>query len=142
MSSTRSEIEVYDQLVFYTLSLGDAAFIHQHIVDAWAAQHPEGSAKTIRTAFALIGLYLSLEKNYTGKEVQRAHTLLARNKRQWPGFTPPTAMSKMTVYDVMDKPAGPARDKAIMNWCAAIWVSWAESHAKIKELVKEELGNV
>jgi hypothetical protein len=53
--------EIYNQLSFYTLSLREPEFIHQHLVDAYAASHPERE-KNIRLAFALIGLYLFAEK--------------------------------------------------------------------------------
>lgn len=55
------------------LSHGDAFFIHQVAVDAYAAQHAGPASKTITIAFALIGLCLLLERGYTGKAVQRAH---------------------------------------------------------------------
>src|SRR5438067_3221775 len=49
----------------------------QHVVDAYAAQTARASTKPITLAFALVGLYLHLEKNQTGKQVQRVHMLLA-----------------------------------------------------------------
>ena len=49
----------------YTLAHPDAAFIHQHIVDAFTAQTANRDSKPIAVAFALIGLGLYLEKNYT-----------------------------------------------------------------------------
>jgi len=137
-----TEKEMYNQLAFYTLSLADTSFIHQHIIDAWAAQHADENEKPIKTIFALIGLYLAIEKNYTGKEVQRAHMLLARNKRQWPVFPIPAEKSRMTVFDIMAQPVGPKRDKAIMQWCASVWDSWAEIHDEIQELTRLELGNI
>lgn len=33
-----SEQETYNELCYYTLSHGDSSFIHQHVVDAFAAQ--------------------------------------------------------------------------------------------------------
>jgi len=32
------EQEIYTELSYYTLAHGDAAFIHQHVMDAFAAQ--------------------------------------------------------------------------------------------------------
>ena len=51
----------YDELASYTLAHGDPAFIHQHVVDAFAAQHATDDSKPIGVAFALIGLYLHVE---------------------------------------------------------------------------------
>jgi hypothetical protein len=58
------------ELSYYTLSLQDNYFIHQLIVDAYAAQHSGKDVKTITTAFALGGLFLVNERTYTGKQVQ------------------------------------------------------------------------
>lgn len=65
------EIETaYEQLSYYTLSLQDNEFIHQHIVDAYAAQMANENTKPISLIFALVGLYLCIEKNYNGREIQ------------------------------------------------------------------------
>lgn len=68
--------ELYNQLAFYTLAHPDPAFIHQLLVDAYGAQHADETTKPIAVLFSLIGLYLHLEKGYTGKQVQRAHMRL------------------------------------------------------------------
>jgi len=65
--------EAYDALCAYTLTRGDAAFIHQHVVDAFAAQSADEATKPITLTFALVGLYLHVERQFTGREVQRAH---------------------------------------------------------------------
>ena len=51
-----SERHAYDELQCYTLARGDLAFIHQHVVDAWAAQHADERTKPIGLTFALVGL--------------------------------------------------------------------------------------
>src|SRR5262245_48907030 len=76
----------YHELAYYTLSHRDPAFIHQYVVDAFAAQTANADTKPIKLAFALVGLFLHIERNYTGREVQRAHMKLARHKRTWPNF--------------------------------------------------------
>jgi hypothetical protein len=58
--------------------------MHQHVVDAYAAQHASGTTRNITVAFDLIGLYLALEKGYTGKEVQNAHMQIAKIRKDWP----------------------------------------------------------
>ena len=100
--------ELYDKLAFYTLSKTEPFFIHQLAVDAYAAQHPyQTSEKTIKLAFALIGLYLFSEKNYTGRQVQLAHMQLANTKRAWPTFTAPKDKGGITIADVIKVPEGP-----------------------------------
>ena len=66
MSTAPSDQELYDELAFYTLELRDPEFIHQHIVDAFAVQHAGPDSKPIAIVFGLLGLYLYLEKNFTG----------------------------------------------------------------------------
>ena len=69
-----SDQDVYNELSYYTLAHPDPAFLHQNIVDAYAAQHADESTKPIVIVFGLIGLYLHIERNFTGKQVQRAHS--------------------------------------------------------------------
>jgi hypothetical protein len=97
----------HDELSAYTLGHGDSSFIHQHVVDAFAAQHATPRSNAIGVAFALIGLYLHLERGYTGRAVQRTHMRLARKRRQWPTFDPPAERGALTVVDVMSSPPGP-----------------------------------
>jgi hypothetical protein len=47
------------------------------------------NTKPITIIFALIGLYLHLEKNFTGKEVQFAHMKLVKHRKNWPNFKLP-----------------------------------------------------
>ena len=135
-----SEKDMYHQLSFYTLSHALPSFIHQHIVDAYAAQHAADNSKTITTVFALVGLYLTLEKNYSGRQVQRAHMKLARKRKDWPRLSPPQNTGGFNVFDVMHALPGADRDKAILKWCSSVWDSWRESHQKIADLVHAELG--
>ena len=82
--------DLYNQLAFYTLAHPDPSFIHQLVVDAYTAQNADDSTKPIALDFALIGLYLHIEKGYTGKQVQRAHMQLANRTKTWPKLTLPT----------------------------------------------------
>ena len=126
----------YDELAAYTLTLGDAAFIHQHVVDVYAAQHATEATKPITVAFALIGLYLHVERGFTGRQVQRAHMMLARRSRSWPVFTLPATRGAMTAADVLAAPAGPARDRAISAWCPAVWTAYAEIAPDVAALAR------
>lgn len=92
--------------------------------------------------FALMGLYLHLEKGFTGREVQLAHMKLAREKHQWPPIALPQADSNglrgaMSAADVMRHPAGPERDAAIDDWCRAVWTAYAGAREAIVVLMKE-----
>ena len=130
-----SESAAYDELCCYTLSRGDAAFVHQHAVDAFAAQTADEQTKPIKLAFALIGLYLHLEKRFSGREVQRAHQLLGQKKGLWPAFPLPKERGVLTAKDVMGAEPGPERDAAIDQWCASVWNAFQASHELVKELI-------
>ena len=98
------------ELSLYTLSQGDEFFIHQVAVDAYAAQHAGPASKPITVAFALIGLCLLLERNHTGKAVQRAHMRLANRSKQWPLFDPPAQKGSVTVANVLSTEPGIERE--------------------------------
>lgn len=131
-----AELEAYHALQAYTLTHGDPAFIHQHVVDAWAAQHADRHTKPITLVFALAGLYLYLEQGMTGRHVQRIHMRMAQRTRTWPALVIPQARGTMTARDVMAHPPGPERDRAIQQWCAAVWQSHHANRATIIDLLK------
>jgi hypothetical protein len=137
------EQEALNKLTAWTLSLRDGAFIHQHVVDAWAAQHADEDAKPIRVAFALIGLYLHIEKGFTGRQVQLAHVKLAqphgrgRPRKEWPQFTLPKKRGTITVVDVMAAPED-GRAAAVDRWCESVWEAWRESHDQVRRWADNE----
>jgi hypothetical protein len=116
-----NESEAYQELCAYTLTRGDTEFIHQYVVDAFAVQSANADTKPITVAFALVGLYLHVERALDGRAVQRAHQRLARNKRAWPRFTLPEDRGALTPRDVMMRDAGPDRDGAIHDWAVCVW---------------------
>lgn len=127
--------DAFHELCGYTIAHRDPAFIHQHVVDAFAAQHADEQTKPIALTFALVGLYLHLEAGRTGKQVQRVHMQLARRKHQWPSFPLPANRGKITAASVLAVPAGPARDRAIDAWCASVWEAYRESHSAVADLL-------
>ena len=129
------EREAYDELAAYTLMRGDGTFIHQHVVDAVAVQYSDEQTKSLKLTFGLVGLYLHLEKQFTGRQVQRAHMRLARKKETWPQFAIPSDRGAMTPSDVLAAPAGPERDKAIDAWCVSVWTPWEANRGILAELL-------
>ena len=129
--------ESYDALCCYTLQHGDATFIHQHVVDAFAAQQADERTKPIGLVFALVGLYLHVERDFTGKQVQRAHMTLAVRKRQWPAIVLPSGRGRMTAADVLAIPEGQARDSAIDDWCRSVWAEFAANRQTLVALLRE-----
>lgn len=134
-----SERAAYEELQCYTLAHGGATFIHQHVVDAWAAQHADERTKPIGLTFALIGLFLHVEQGFSGHEVQRAHMTLARHRRAWPSFALPSERGSMTAARVMAAPPGPERDRAIDLWCASVWDAFSASRDTVIDLVRPEI---
>lgn len=136
----RTDQEIYDELSLYTLQHKDPSFIHQNIVDAYAAQHADELTKPLKLSFALLGLFLYLERGYTGKEVQLAHMEMAKEKKQWPVFVLPEQHGDITVADVLRAEPGTARDAMIHAWCESVWNAWRKNHDAVKQLAKAELG--
>ena len=131
-----SEPEAYDSLCCYTLALQDARFIHQHVVDAWTAQHADGATRPSALAFALVGLHLRAERGCSGREIQRVHAALARRRVDWPPFPLPAARGSITVVEVLASAPGAAREGAIHAWCASVWAAYAASHAAVAQLLE------
>jgi hypothetical protein len=140
MASADLEQEQYDELALYTLTHPDPAFIHQYAVDAFAAQHADARTRPITLTFALVGLYLHVERHINGKHVQRVHTLLARHRRSWPAFPLPADRGHLTIADVIAAPPGPARDAMIDRWSACVWQAYRASRDDVVALIRTELG--
>jgi hypothetical protein len=138
MSAQREE---FHELSFYTLAHPDKAyFIHQHIVDAFTAQTANDQTKPIGLVFALIGLYLFIEKGYTGRQVQLAHMKIAENKKAWPQHPLPASRGEITAAQVQNTSPGPGRDQMIKAWCTTVWDAYADWHPTIATLAKTELN--
>ena len=132
-----SDEDAYQELAAYTLSHRDPAFIHQHVVDAWYAQHATADDTPVRLAFALIGLFLSVERGYTGRQVQQVHRALGNRSRSWPTFPLPATRGAITVDDVLTAPAGAARDRAIDEWCRSVWAAYASTRPTVERLLRD-----
>jgi hypothetical protein len=124
-----------NELTYYTLAHGDPRFVHQHLVDAYGAQHVRQSKSTIGAAFALAGLYLAVERGFTGRQVQKMHMLMGRRSKQWPRFDRPVDVGPLTVADVLAVEPGPRRDEKLMAWCAGVWGAWSSEHGRVREMV-------
>lgn len=134
-----SDEELYQELAAYTLQLRDEEFIHQHVIDAYGVQHAGPDSKPIAVVFALVGLYLHLEKGYTGKQVQRAHMVMAQQRDSSVLPQLPSGRSKISVRDVMSQAPGAARNAMIRRWCEEVWKSWKQSRSEIAMLTRQIL---
>jgi Family of unknown function (DUF5946) len=87
-------------------------------------------------AFALVGLYLFVEKGYSGKEVQRFHTLMSKNKIEWPDFTLSSYNSEtVDIFTVLATKSEKGRVEMIEKWCVSVWNANMDNHENVKELV-------
>jgi len=136
-----TEEEAYNELSAYTLSHTGPTFIHQHVVDAWGAQHASPDVKPIRLFFSLAGLYLHLERGFTGRQVQRAHADLAARSKSWPTFRLPLPLpaerGAITIVDVVGVPAGAERDRMIEEWSRSVWTAFSGSRDAVIRLLRE-----
>jgi hypothetical protein len=139
MSRRKPDQKLYEELSYYTLAHPSSSFVHQHTVDAFAAQHADEQSKPISLAFALIGLYLHIEQRFSGKDVQKAHAQLARRRKEWPRLPVPCRRGDITVFDVVAASPGPDRDAMIEQWCRSVWEAYSDSHKAVTDLVRSEL---
>jgi hypothetical protein len=135
----RSKLDMFHKFSCYTSSHEDPEFIHQYAVDAFALESADEESKNIKVAFALIGLYLHIEKNFTGKEVQNAHIKLGKRRKNWPKFVLPVKRGNVGITNVMACTEGFKRDMVIEDWCLSVWQAYSHCHEGIRKLVRNEL---
>ena len=141
------EESAYHAVMAYTLSLGDAAFIHQHVVDAWGAQQAQPGGSPIRVFFSVVGLYLLAEHGFSGRAVQLAHMRLANapggaGRREWPLAPLPAARGALGAMEVLAAPAGDARDALIRRWALSVWEAYAPTWRPVVAPYLRERGVV
>ena len=134
-SDSNNARAAYDEVYVYTM--GRPGFILQHVVDAFAAQNASEDSKPITVVFALLGLYLRVEKRFDGRRVQQVHKQLGDRKRDWPVVQLPNHRGRMTAADVLSAPVGADRDKAIDDWCQSVWTAFSANRETIIALLHE-----
>ncbi len=126
----------FDELSLYTVAQGRDYFIHQHAVDTYGAQHVNEDSRPIAVVFTLMGLYLWLEKGFSGLQVQRMHMLFGKRMWDWPKIEPPKQRIAVTVASVLEAEPGPQRDQMIRKWGEAVWDAYGEAEKeKVRRLV-------
>jgi len=125
----------FHELSFYSLAQPRAYFIHQHVVDAYAVQVADEATKLIKIVFGLVGLYLYLEKGYSGREVQLFHMKMAKRKIEWPTIVLPKNRGAVTVEEVLATTSDTEKDQKIQQWCEVVWEAFAENRNAIIDLV-------
>jgi hypothetical protein len=131
-------LDLYWEVSAYTLSLTDKFFLHQYIVDAYAASHVDTHTKPMKIYFSLLGLYLALEKQYTGREVQLAHMQLGKEKKVWPPYKLPTHYATLTIKDIYET-HNAKKATIIYRWMREVWDLWGSTHDEVKEVCAKYL---
>ena len=121
----------------YVYTMGRPSFILQHVADAFTLQTATKETKPIALVFGLVGLYLHLEKQFSGRQVQEMHMKMGRFKRVWPSIHLPQDRGSISVLDVLAAPPGPERDRAIDDWCRSVWTAFAGNRPTIVSLMRE-----
>ena len=134
--TSAAENSAYEQLYVYSGTRGRETFILQLVVDAHGAQIATAETKPIALVFALVGLFLHVERGFTGLRVQHVHMQLGRKKQQWPTIVLPTHRGEVTALDVLKVPAGPERDAAISQWCRSVWEAYRDNRFTIIDLLQ------
>jgi hypothetical protein len=129
----------FSELQCSTVAKQDPEFIHQYAVDAYEAQHAGGPTRNITVAFGLIGLYLALEKGYTGRQVQLVHMRIAKMRKDWPRPEPPDEPAFLTVMDVLKAGTDREKDAMIRKWMTSVWESWGDRREWVRETTEELL---
>lgn len=124
----------YDEVYVYTMER--PPFILQHVVDAFAVQSAKEDGP-IGLVFGLVGLYLHVERQFSGRQVQEVHKKMGRTKRQWPKIYIPQNRGRVTAIDVLCVPAGPQRDKKIDDWCQSVWAAFCDNRQTVISLLRE-----
>jgi hypothetical protein len=117
--------ELYNELAHYTLSHPDPSFLHQHVIDAFAAQYADKGTRTIQIVFALVGLCLYSEKGFSGRMVQKAHMQLANRRGNWERPALPPSRGAIGIVDVLAAAPGEPRDLLIGEWYLCVWTAWS-----------------
>ena len=121
----------------YVYAMNRPGFILQHVLDAFAVQTVRDDSKPLAIVFGLVGLYLHVEKQFSGRQVQEVHMKLGRSKRNWPSIHLPENRGSITVANVLSASPGPERDMAIDNWCQSVWASFGSARQTIIALLRE-----
>jgi hypothetical protein len=116
--------------------------LHQLTVDAYAAQHPRDGGPPIATVFALVGLHLALDRDFSGLEVRGAHQRLAGDRRTWPALSAPAELAavELTIFEIALADSAEGHLHALERWARAVWNAWRAEHDTVARMVSDVVG--
>lgn len=134
---------LFDIINAGTLSNYDPEFIHQYVVDIYNVQHYNPLYKNISLVFGLTGLYLYNEMQFTGRQIQNAHSKMADTYKNSAYRTWAPSIARPIKYEITVKYVIDASEKdripAIRIWSVRTWEGWKPFHHEIQGMVKELL---
>jgi hypothetical protein len=117
---------------------------HQLGVDTYGTQHAADHDRSIRVAYSIVGLYLSIERGWSGDDVRRAHQRMGKPQPSWPEFRRPDELGGVTVLDVAmaGVRAGSVvgHAEAAQRWARYVWDAWSAQHAEVASLASSTLA--
>ena len=134
-------LDLYDEVVAHGLADPRLAGSHQLRVDAYTAQHVGEETPAIGIAFALIGLHLALERDFTGAQVRAAHTALAAVTESWPRFGAPADPGALTIFDLAAADAR-AHAAALERWARSVWEAWSHARGAVASLAERHRATI
>jgi hypothetical protein len=124
---------------FEAQHLVEVGRFHQMLVDTYSAHHPAKDGPPIGLAFALIGLHLALDQGWRGDEVRSVHRALAATRRDWPRFERSCTPASLTVFDLALAETPARYCEVLQSWASAVWASWEEQRAAVRQLLADRL---
>jgi hypothetical protein len=112
---------------------------HQMCVDAYLCQHVGPGTKAISICFGLNGLYMMLERGFTGLQARAAHGYQAENFTAWPRFEPPPDVGPLTAVDVALAGSPEEHVDLVRRWGRQVWDAWSHAHEEIAALTDGQL---
>lgn len=112
---------------------------HRLTVDTYAVQHPgvPGRKSVQSVNVHLVGLYLSLEKEFDVQKTPKIMSALTKNAEKFVWLTPPAPNGTITVLDVVKAETAGEHREIVKNWAINVWNAWQEHHQKIKQIAAE-----
>jgi hypothetical protein len=87
----------------------------------------------------LAGLYLLIEKKYSGRQVQLAHIEMSKKSKIFDTIILPVNRGKITIKEVIETPEGIERDEMIHQWCISVWDAYTSEQNKVITLTSDLL---
>jgi hypothetical protein len=119
---------------------------HQLTVDAYGAQHAGPPTGYVYVSYSLVGLYLALERGWSGTDIRALHQRMGHPDPSWPLFQRPLLTAGVTIADVAEAGArvGSVEGHAasVERWAKSVWSSWADQRAVVIGLTTRLVGGV